>query len=104
MLIYGRELTSVNIIPQIQHDLDYDWSNHEKIRDKWEKSQISNERLIEIYNSVFTATLISQAVYKKDRYRPVHNKSLEVGDILLLVEPNTKRSNYPVTFSTSRQY
>ena len=52
--------------------------------------------MVEVYSREFLTHLISQAVDKKDRYKPVSHKSITVGDIVLLVELNTKRSNYPM--------
>lgn len=39
---------------------------------------------------------MSQSLDKRDRYRPVKHKLLQVGDIVLLVEPFTKQTNYPM--------
>ena len=56
----------------------------------------ANERLVDVYFREFLTQLISQSVDQKDRYKQVSHKSLSVGDIVLLVEPNTKRSNFPM--------
>ena len=37
-----------------------------------------------------------QSTDKLNRYKPVNNKIISPGDICLLVEPQTKRSNYPL--------
>ena len=56
----------------------------------------ANERLVDVYSREFLTQLIFQSVDQKDRYKQVSHKSLSVGDIVLLVEPNTKRSNFPM--------
>ena len=96
MLIYGRELVSVNVIPQIQYELPDEADDLVSIRDEYSKIKIANKRLVDSYSSEFLVKLISQAIDKKDRYKPVAHKNLDIGDIVLLIEPNTKRSNYPL--------
>ena len=96
MLIYGRELISVNVIPQIQYELSDETDNLGSIRDEYSRIKIANKRLVESYSSEFLVKLISQAIDKRDRYKPVSHKNLDIGDIVLLIEPNTKRSNYPL--------
>ena len=52
--------------------------------------------LTEAYHSEFLANLINQAIDKKDRYRPVKHKFLNIGDIVLLKEESCKQSAYPL--------
>ena len=66
------------------------------IRDEYAKLTKVRKNLIEIYNSEFLGTLISQSVDRKDRYKPVTQHRIKVGDIVLLQEENTKPTNYPM--------
>ena len=54
------------------------------------------ERLVDAYHSEFLATLVHQAIDKKDRYKPVPHKQLNVGDIVLLKDKHLKLSTYPM--------
>ena len=45
--------------------------------------------------SEFLTTLISQAIDKKDRYRPVPHRPLQKGDIVPLVDKHPKQYYYP---------
>lgn len=96
MLLYGRELVSLNIIPQPQFDDFHYEENPNFMRQSLEKISRVHKKLFEIYNCEFLTTLISQAVDKRDRYKPVKNCRLSVGDIVLLIEPHTKQNNYPL--------
>lgn len=97
MLLHGRELLSLNIIPQMQPAYDDEFvpcpDNFKKI---FFKARKANSELNNLYHGEFLHQLTSKAVDKKDRYKPVLHKQLEVGDIVLLVTPNTKQHNYPM--------
>ena len=99
-LLKGYDLVSVNIIPDLQkspEDPDYlPGGNVENVRDNYFKLRQARNRLNEIYHSEFLANLISQAIDKKDRYRAVNHKLLNVGDIVLLKEDSCKQSAYPI--------
>lgn len=100
-LMYGRDLISLNVIPHIQPDFeDDDLLNPQQlpqiVRDESFKLRKSLAKLSHLYHSEFLVQLLSQAVDVKDRYKPVVHKVLSPGDLVLLVEPNTKRSNYPM--------
>jgi len=94
MLVYGRELLSLNVIPQLNVPLE-DLINTSFQQD-WASLQKANARLVDCYSTEFMARLAYQAIDKRDRYQPVLHKTLSVGDVVLLVEANTKRSNYPL--------
>ena len=98
MLLFGRELHSINVIPALQEDstLDPSYSPVESVKLEYSRLKKVNEKLKEVYHSEFLGQLISQAVDRNDRYKPVVHKLLLVGDIVLLVEPNTKQSCYPL--------
>lgn len=102
MLIKGYELTSLNLIPELHEipDADPDWLANsdpsQKIQDEYIKLRKVRNSLIHKYHSEFLGTLISQAVDKKDRYKPVVQESIKVGDLVLLKEVHTKPNNYPM--------
>ena len=63
---------------------------------KYSKLRVARERLNECYHFEFLRNLSIQATNKKHRYAPTKHKKLGVGDIVLLIENNTKRYNYPL--------
>ena len=99
-LIRGYELTSINIIPDLQDvpSSDPDWSANlnASIKDQYKKLRKVRSDLINIYQNEFLGTLISQAVDRKDRYKAVNHKYLRKGDIVLLKETNIKPNHYPL--------
>ena len=95
MLLFGRELVSVNVIPQVQSDYTDNFEN-ENLRDDYGKLRQSIKRMTDIYSQEFLTKLTCQSLDKGDRYKPVIHKKLSTGDIVLLIEPNMKRSNYPM--------
>ncbi|XP_068247877.1 uncharacterized protein [Palaemon carinicauda] len=101
-LLKGYDLVSVNIIPELQNSSsdDTNWvpgsSAIDDVKDNYYKLRQARNRLVEAYHSEFLATLINQAVDKRDRYRPVNHKTLAVGDIVLLKEDASKPSTYPL--------
>jgi len=101
LLVTGREIVALNIVPQHSDDRsDPDWAKSkdpvESLRNQFEKLSAARVRLLEIYNEQFIQGLIDQATSKKDRYLPVKNVSLQIGDVVLLKEPNTKAIKYPM--------
>ena len=99
MLLRGFDSISLNVIPQLQPIEDeYDPSNDkpDAIRLQYEKLRKVRERLVDYYHSDFVTNLISQAVDKPDRYKPVFHKPLKVGDVVLLVDKYLKRYHYPL--------
>lgn len=100
IVIRGHELSSLNLIPELQpvpfDDDDFIPDIPSNIRESNIKLCKVRKRLYDTYHNEFLGTLIYQAVDRKDRYRPVTHKTLQVGDIVLLKEEYTKRSNYPL--------
>ena len=94
MLIYGRELVSMDLIPHAEQGDE----GFNEMRLSWQFKKLSkaNSKLVELYSTEFLRNLMIQAVDKKERYKPVVHKSISPGDLVLLVEANTKRSNYPL--------
>ena len=101
ILVKGYETCSLSIIPELQYQNldDPDFcpdASSEQIIHKYEKLLKVKSNLIEAYNSEFLATLMHQAVDKKDRYKPVLHRSIKPGDIVLLVDKHVKRYNFPM--------
>ena len=98
LLIRGYELSSLNLIPDLQpvptgeeeFNVPHCKLNHDFIQ----LSRVRNS-LMDLYHNEFLQTLLGQAVDRKGRYRPVDHFPLAVGDIVLIKE-NTKISNYPL--------
>ena len=98
-LIRGYELSSLNLIPDLQPFSDpvYDGNtNTTSVQDGYFKLRKIRESLVDMYHKEFLGTLMQQAVDRGCRYRPVTHKSLNVGDIVLIREEHSKRSNYPL--------
>lgn len=102
-LLKGGDLISINVIPEMQlspHTDDPDWLDANNIPDvirtRHEKMLKVRERLGDQYHSEFLATLVNQALDKRDRYKPVPHTMLKVGDIVLLKDKYMKPSTYPL--------
>ena len=99
MLIHGRELPSVNCIPNLQPDPEpEEWNVNptQLIRDSYAKMRKILESMTDVYHDEFLSTLIKQATDKKDRYTPVQHRGLRVGDIVLIKEKYVKPNNFPL--------
>ena len=98
-LIRGYELSSLNLIPDLQpfpsNDPDFR-VNPDSIQNAYSKLCKVRTDLIDIYHNEFLTNLIYQAVDRKNRYKPVLHKQVEVGDVVLIQEENLKRSTYPM--------
>ena len=100
-IIKGYELTSLNLIPALQYVPDdpewhADLNPSQHIKDEYAKLRKVRGTLIEKYHSEFLGTLVAQAIDKKDRYSPVVQQNIKVGDLVLLKEVHTKPNNYPM--------
>ena len=100
MLVHGYDTKCLNVVPDLQsyrdEDSSPDYCEHEYARYRYSNLCKAKDRLIDLYHSDFLTTLIHQAVDKTDRYRKVNHEKLHVGDIVLLVEKNSKRYVYPM--------
>ena len=102
LLLNGFSLISANINPnlQIADDLDPDFGAEfdpvRFVRATDDKLRKVRTRLFRVYNQEFVPQLVTQAVNSKDRYKPVTHKSLKVGDVVLVEEEHTKRTNLPM--------
>ena len=99
-LIHGHDLISVNLIPSLQMvdddsilDPDYDINSVRSIDRKLKKVR---SQLFKVYHAEFLPQLVYQATDDQKRYTPVSHTKLEVGDIVLIKEDMTKRSNFPM--------
>ena len=101
-LTHGRELISLNIIPELQADPnpdDPDWSGipvTSHIRNNFTKLKKVRSRLNDLYHEEFMTNLISQSTDRKDRYKQTKHDLLKKGDVVLIKEPLTKRLNFPM--------
>ena len=99
LLIRGYELSSLNLIPDLQPvptgEEEFHMANYKINHDFVQLSKVRNS-LMDLYHNEFLQTLLGQAVDRKGRYRPVDHLPLAVGDIVLIKEENTKISNYPL--------
>ena len=99
-LIKGYELISVNMIPFLQASeeeaYDPSRSTNDHIKSSYKQLSRVRESIIRKYNEEFLSNLIYQAVDNKDRYKPVKHQLIEPGDIVLIKDPFTKPSDYPM--------
>ena len=100
MLIRGYELSSLNLIPDLQsfpvNDPDFKIDASINIEENYSKLCKIRKNLMDIYHTEFLGNLMYQAVDRKGRYQPVSHHRIKVGDIVLIREEHTKRSNYPM--------
>ena len=102
LLLHGFNLPSYNLIPSMQSFGDPDLAQDEpydpvgRVKDAEEKLRKVRSRLLELYHGEFLPQLVSQAVDDKSRYKPVSHNRLRVGDLVLIKEENTKRTNLPL--------
>jgi hypothetical protein len=95
----GYETLALNVVPDLQPVQNDDYvpgSHQSNIKPNYERLRKVRERFIDLYHSEFLTTLVSQAVDKPDRYRPVLHKDLKPGDVVLLTDKNTKRYHFPM--------
>ena len=99
ILLRGYELTSINVIPDLQYNPDPDWVNSNKVdivRTNYEKLSKVRQNLIDIYHDEFVVNLINQATDRNDRYKPIMHKSVQIGDIVMIKDQFCKPHNYPL--------
>ena len=100
MLIRGYELSSLNLIPDLQSfpvdDPDFKIDASIDIEENNSKLYKIRKNLMDIYHTEFLGNLMYQAVDRKGRYQPVSHHRIKVGDIVLIREEHTKRSSYPM--------
>ena len=99
ILLRGYETLALNVVPGLQPVQSDDYvpgSHQSSIKPNYERLCKVRDRLIDVYHSEFLTTLVSQAVDKPERYRPVLHRELKPGDIVLLTDKNTKRYHFPM--------
>ena len=101
-LIRGYNLVSLNIIPDLQRSPDsesdetFSLDPAIRIRDNYGRLRNVRSKLIDLYHDEFLANLTHQAVNVKGRYKPVKHTILQKNDIVLIKEPYSKPSQYPM--------
>jgi len=104
LLVKGRELNVLNIIPALhpdpESDEDPDWNPgvdpSDALRYQLTKLRKVQSNLIDSYNSEFMKTLVDQSTDKHGRYKTVRHHKLRVGDVVLLRDPMLKAHRYPL--------
>ena len=94
MLIHGRELVSLNVIPDTEPNDD--WKPPGSPIDMYKELSLARRQLYEAYENEFLPTLVKQGVEKVGRYLPKKHLKLARGDIVLVKEDFIKRYNLPM--------
>ena len=94
MLIHGRELVSLNVIPDTEPNDD--WKPPGSPIDMYNELSLARRQLYEAYENEFLPTLVKQGVEKVGRYLPKKHLKLARGDIVLVKEDFIKRYNLPM--------
>ena len=97
MLIHGRPLSYLNIIPEFYPEdiVDIDISNVDYAKELGHLKKAS-QRLSQLYEDQFLQQLIVQAVQPKDSFKPVTHKQLNIGDLVLVKDILLKPHQYPI--------
>ena len=99
-LLRGHDLATLHILPSQSVDVDPDWSpdtdREAHIKTSFYKLNKNRENLAEIYRNEYIAELTRQATNFKQKYVPVSHDKLDIGDLVLLKEVNTKCINFPM--------
>ena len=97
LLIHGYNLISINLMPALQsvEDPEFgpDYDPTGSLRSMHEKLKRVRSRLLNSYYKEFIPQLIHQATDNGKRYKPVNHNKLEVGDLVLIGDEMTKRTN-----------
>ena len=100
ILINGRELVSVNVLPDVEVSEDPDWLPRSEInahvRSSLEKLTKARGYLSSLYHEELLAKLMHQSTDRKDRFKPVKHVKLHKNDIVLIKQKHIKRSNWPM--------
>ena len=106
IIVHGYELPCINLVPNFQPnpdvemDPDFQLNPVDQAKSLHQKFKKVRKNLSTVYHKEFIAKLIYQAVDRSSRYKPVTHDKISVGDVVLLVEDNTKRVNYPLAVVT----
>ena len=95
MIINGRELVSLNVIPDLGKELD-DWSADIKTNDMYDNVIKIRLSLIKIFSNEILPKLIDQSTDIPGRYAFKNHQKLLPGDIVLIKEDLIKRANLPM--------
>lgn len=104
ILLYGRELVSLNVIPYLQDNIgNDDWTPDRSdlsISKEYTKLLKARTYLSKIYNEEFLPNMMKLTTSEKGKYVPVNHTKLKQGDLILLKEPLQKRTNFPMGIVT----
>ena len=106
ILLHGRELVSVNIIPCLQPNSEPDeWLPGDNvvkhIQNSCNKLLKARGFLTKIYHEEFLSKLITQSTNSSNTFKPVNHNKVGVGDLVVLKEQFTKPTNYPMAIVTN---
>ena len=100
VLLRGHDLLTLNILPYQSVEIDPEWTPNSNgtthIKTSFDILGQNRTKLIEIYQNEFLADLTRQATDKPQLYRKINHEKLEVGDIVVLKEPNMKSVHFPM--------
>lgn len=96
LLVKGYDIPSIHLIPTTSFEYRPSGDSSDTIAETFSKLTKIREKLTSLYHNEFLPQMISQAVDKKNRYKPVTNKIIQPGDIVLLKEDFSKAVNYPL--------
>ena len=100
VLLRGHDLLTLNILPYQSVDVDPEWTPESNgtahIKSSFDILGKNRQKLIEIYQDEFLGDLTRQATDKKQQYKKVFHEKLEVGDVVVMKEPNMKSVHFPM--------
>ena len=99
MIIYGHELISLNVIPDLERD-SQNWTPDAHITMHNKLGEIRGS-MLNIYYDEFINTLVKQATNLSKRYVPKNHTKLSIGDIVLIKDDLIKRSKLPMAIVTA---
>ena len=97
MLVYGRSLSYLNIIPEVYTDpiINIDCSDVD-FNKEFMKIQKLSKRLHGVYQDYFMQQLVIQSTNRKDMYKPRRHQVINIGDLVLIKDPFLKPHQYPL--------
>ena len=100
VLLRGHDLVTLCILPYQPVDVDPDWTpdsnGNAHIKSSFKVLNENRQKLTNIYQEEFLSDLTRQATNVPNRYTKIKHDKLEVGDVVLLKEPNIKSVNFPM--------
>ena len=98
MIIYGREIPCLNIMPGVESEFkDGDFNlNTDELINIFRSLNKVRHKLLSLYQNEFVATLLHQSCDRKGRYKPVSHFQLLPGDLVSIRKSQCKPYNYPL--------